>query len=124
MTEDSHRTAGASYAAAGVDIAAGDRAVELPDGSLGILPDGFAAQFEPMVALAQKHDGRLRYGRIQVALLDALLERLAAQVDDHGHEQPDPAPAPTAETAPETAAAPAPEHHPRHASAPARSPGR
>ncbi|MDI9916088.1 phosphoribosylformylglycinamidine cyclo-ligase, partial [Rhodococcus sp. IEGM 1379] len=29
MTEDSHRTAGASYAAAGVDIAAGDRAVEL-----------------------------------------------------------------------------------------------
>ena len=27
MTEDSHRTAGASYAAAGVDIAAGDRAM-------------------------------------------------------------------------------------------------
>ncbi len=29
MTEDSTRTQGASYAAAGVDIEAGDRAVEL-----------------------------------------------------------------------------------------------
>ncbi|MEI8369920.1 MAG: DEAD/DEAH box helicase [Planctomycetia bacterium] len=61
----------------------GDRTVELPDGSLGILPDGFAAQFEPMVALAQKHDGRLRYGRIQVALLDALL---AGQPQSHVDE--------------------------------------
>ena len=64
-------------------LARGDRAVELPDGSLGILPDGFAAQFEPMVALAQKHDGRLRYGRIQVALLDALL---AGQPQSHVDE--------------------------------------
>jgi superfamily II DNA or RNA helicase len=54
-------------------LARGSRSVELSDGSLGILPDSFAAQFEPMAALAQKHDGRLRYGRIQVALLDALL---------------------------------------------------
>jgi superfamily II DNA or RNA helicase len=54
-------------------LARGSRAVELSDGSLGILPDAFAAQLEPMAALAQRHDGRLRYGRIQMALLDALL---------------------------------------------------
>jgi superfamily II DNA or RNA helicase len=64
-------------------IARGSRSVELPDGSLGILPDSFAAQLEPMVALAQKHDGRLRYGRIQVALLDALL---AGQPQSHVDE--------------------------------------
>ena len=54
-------------------LASGRRAVELADGSLGILPESFAAQFAPFAALAQKQDGRLRYGRIQVALLDALL---------------------------------------------------
>ncbi|MEI6241007.1 MAG: SNF2-related protein, partial [Planctomycetia bacterium] len=54
-------------------LAKGERAVALPDGSVGILPEGFAESFEPMMALAEKHDGRLRYGRIQVALLDALL---------------------------------------------------
>jgi len=61
----------------------GDRSVELPDGSLGILPEGFAAQLEPMISLAQKQDGRLRYGRIQVALLDALL---AGQPHSHVDE--------------------------------------
>jgi SNF2 family DNA or RNA helicase len=54
-------------------LAQGSRSVELSDGSLGILPDSFAAELAPMAALAQKHDGRLRYGRIQMALLDALL---------------------------------------------------
>ena len=54
-------------------LAKGSRSVELSDGSLGILPESLAAQIEPMAALAQKHDGRLRYGRIQMALLDALL---------------------------------------------------
>ncbi len=54
-------------------LADGRRSVELADGSLGILPESFASQFAPFAALAQKHDGRLRYGRIQVALLDALL---------------------------------------------------
>jgi len=64
-------------------LARGDRSVPLADGSLGILPDDLAAQFEPMVALAQKHDGRLRYGRIQVALLDALLAgQPASRVDE------------------------------------------
>ena len=61
-------------------LARGERAVELSDGSLGILPESLAAQLEPMVALAQKHDGRLRYGRIQVALLDSLL---AGQPQSH-----------------------------------------
>ena len=54
-------------------IARGDRAVELSDGSMGILPDDWPGQLEPLVALAQKQDGRLRYGRMQAALLDALL---------------------------------------------------
>jgi len=54
-------------------LASGNRSVELADGSVGILPESFAADMAPFVALAQKHDGRLRYGRIQVALLDALL---------------------------------------------------
>ncbi|MFY8221844.1 MAG: SNF2-related protein [Pirellulales bacterium] len=64
-------------------IAKGERSVSLPDGSIGILPEGFAASFEPMMALAEKHDGRLRYGRIQVALLDALLAgQPRSRVDD------------------------------------------
>ncbi|MBM4010221.1 MAG: helicase SNF2 [Planctomycetes bacterium] len=54
-------------------LARGDRAVQLPDGSIGILPDTFTQQLEPLAALSQKHDGKLRYGRIQMALLDALL---------------------------------------------------
>jgi superfamily II DNA or RNA helicase len=54
-------------------LARGSRSVDLPDGSIGILPDSFAQEFEPMAALAQRHDGKLRYGRIQMALLDALL---------------------------------------------------
>ncbi|MFM1997260.1 MAG: polymerase-associated protein RapA [Planctomycetota bacterium] len=64
-------------------LARGSRSVELSDGSLGILPDSLAAQIEPMAALAQKHDGRLRYGRIQMALLDALL---AGQPQSHVDE--------------------------------------
>ncbi len=64
-------------------LAAGHRAVELADGSLGILPESFAAQFAPFAALAQRHDGKLRYGRIQVALLDALLAgQPRTQVDE------------------------------------------
>jgi superfamily II DNA or RNA helicase len=54
-------------------LASGNRSVELADGSVGILPESFAVEMAPFVALAQKHDGKLRYGRIQVALLDALL---------------------------------------------------
>ena len=54
-------------------LATGSRSVTLADGTVGILPESFAADMAPFAALAQKHDGRLRYGRIQVALLDALL---------------------------------------------------
>ncbi|MFM9059061.1 MAG: DEAD/DEAH box helicase [Planctomycetaceae bacterium] len=64
-------------------LARGERSLELSDGSLGFIPDSLAAQFEPMAALAQKHDGRLRYGRIQAALLDALL---AGQPQSHVDE--------------------------------------
>ncbi len=54
-------------------LASGGRSVVLSDGSVGILPDAFATEMAPFLALAQKHDGTLRYGRIQLALLDALL---------------------------------------------------
>ena len=64
-------------------IAKGSRSVELSDGSMGILPESLAEQIEPMAVLAQKHDGRLRYGRIQMALLDALL---AGQPQSHVDE--------------------------------------
>ncbi|MFM7291421.1 MAG: DEAD/DEAH box helicase, partial [Planctomycetia bacterium] len=64
-------------------LAKGSRSVELSDGSLGILPDSLAAQIEPMTLLAQKQDDRLRYGRIQMALLDALL---AGQPQSHVDE--------------------------------------
>jgi superfamily II DNA or RNA helicase len=64
-------------------LASGSRSVELPDGSLGILPEGMAEQFEPMLVLAAKQDGRLRYSRLQVALLDALLAgQPHSQVDE------------------------------------------
>ncbi len=64
-------------------LARGVRSVTLADGSVGILPETFAAQMAPLTALAQKHDGRLRYGRIQLALLDALLaSQPNAQVDE------------------------------------------
>jgi len=54
-------------------VARGERAVELADGSMGILPEDWPGRFEPLLAMAQKQDGRLRYGRMQAALLDALL---------------------------------------------------
>ena len=85
-------------------IARGDRAVELSDGSMGILPDDWPGQLEPLVALAQKQDGRLRYGRMQAALLDALLasqpsirvdeafERIREELTSGERPQPEPEP--------------------------------
>ncbi len=64
-------------------IGKGDRAVELSDGSIGVLPENWAGQFEPILELADRQDGRLRFGRIQVALLDALLAgQPTARVDE------------------------------------------
>jgi len=64
-------------------IGKGDRAVELSDGSIGVLPENWAGQFEPLLELADRHDGQLRFGRIQVALLDALLAgQPTARVDE------------------------------------------
>jgi superfamily II DNA or RNA helicase len=64
-------------------LAAGRRSVELADGSVGILPESFTTQFAPFAALAQSQDGKLRYGRIQMALLDALLAgQPRTQVDE------------------------------------------
>ena len=64
-------------------LARGDGAVDLQDGSRGILPADFATQLEPLLALAQEKNGRLRYGRMQAALLDALIAGMPqSQVDD------------------------------------------
>ena len=68
-------------------LAAGTRSVELADGTVGILPESFAAELAPFAALAQKHDGRLRYGRIQMALLDALLAGQPRTHFDEAFEQ-------------------------------------
>jgi superfamily II DNA or RNA helicase len=68
-------------------LAAGSRSVTLADGTVGILPESFAAEMAPFAALAQKHDGRLRYGRIQVALLDALLAGQPRAHFDEAFEQ-------------------------------------
>ncbi len=68
-------------------LTAGSRSVELPDGTIGILPESFATDLAPFAALAQKHDGRLRYGRIQVALLDALLAGQPRTHFDEAFEQ-------------------------------------
>ena len=54
-------------------LARGDGAVDLQDGSRGILPADFVTQLEPLLALAEEKNGRLRYGRMQAALLDALI---------------------------------------------------
>ena len=56
-------------------------------GTVGILPESFAAELAPFAALAQKHDGRLRYGRIQMALLDALLAGQPRTHFDEAFEQ-------------------------------------
>jgi superfamily II DNA or RNA helicase len=64
-------------------LARGDRSVELPDGSIGVLPENWAGQLEPLLELAERHDGRLRFSRMQVALLDALLAgQPTARVDE------------------------------------------
>jgi len=64
-------------------LARGDRAVDLDDGSRGILPADFAEQLEPLLALADQQEGRLRYSRMQAALLDALIASMPqSQVDD------------------------------------------
>jgi len=64
-------------------LARGDRAVDLEDGSRGILPADFAEQLEPLLALADQQNGRLRYSRMQAALLDALIASMPqSQVDD------------------------------------------
>ena len=64
-------------------LARGDRAVDLEDGTRGILPADFAEQLEPLLALADQQNGRLRYSRMQAALLDALIASMPqSQVDD------------------------------------------
>jgi superfamily II DNA or RNA helicase len=61
----------------------GEHLVELSDGSLGVLPEDWATRYGPLLELAERREGRLFFGRIQMALLDALLAgQPATRVDE------------------------------------------
>jgi superfamily II DNA or RNA helicase len=61
---------------------AGQMTIVLPDGSQGILPAEWLAKLGPIAAGGTIEKGSLRYGRSQVALLDALLSTIPeANVD-------------------------------------------
>lgn len=64
----------------------GERFVRLGDGSLGILPEAWLEQFAALAALGATHKSLLRFGKGQVALLDALLEGLPRVSVDRDYE--------------------------------------
>jgi superfamily II DNA or RNA helicase len=47
--------------------------VRLGDGSIGIVPEAWLSRYAALLAAGEVHDGRLRFRRSQVALLDVLL---------------------------------------------------
>jgi hypothetical protein len=51
----------------------GERSMTLSDGSIGVVPDAWLARYRTLAALGVQTDDALRFGRGQVALLDALL---------------------------------------------------
>lgn len=51
----------------------GERFVQLADGSLGMLPDEWLSQHRGWLEFGQREDGRVRYSKTQIGLLDALL---------------------------------------------------
>jgi superfamily II DNA or RNA helicase len=64
-------------------IERGEQHVELEDGSMGVLPDDFLAQFGPLLRLGKKSGDHLRFNRSQTSLLDAmLLERGEVSADE------------------------------------------
>ena len=60
----------------------GDAFVTLGDGSMGLMPTHWLQRLGPLVAIGERVDGRVRYRRSQLSLLDALLATLPeANVD-------------------------------------------
>lgn len=65
-------------------LARGDTTVRLDDGSLGIIPEEWAARFGLLSSLGTASEDHMRYAPSQVALLDALLSaQSAVTVDDN-----------------------------------------
>jgi len=56
-------------------LARGDSTIRLDDGSLGIIPEEWAAQFGLLSGLGVAHEDHVRFSPNQVALLDAMLSR-------------------------------------------------
>ncbi|QDT38071.1 DEAD/DEAH box helicase [Stratiformator vulcanicus] len=56
-------------------LARGDSTVRLDDGSLGIIPEAWAAQFGLLAGIGVAHEDHVRFSANQVALLDTLLSR-------------------------------------------------
>ncbi len=54
----------------------GEDLFEFADGTLGIMPNEWLDQFEPLMQYGQPLDGRTRFKKSQLALLDALLDTL------------------------------------------------
>ena len=66
----------------------GERTVRLGDGSLGLLPDEWLRRYAPLAGAGTvEADGSLRFGKTQVALLDALLAEMPEIDADQRFEQ-------------------------------------
>jgi SNF2 family DNA or RNA helicase len=63
-------------------IRRGERTVTLGDGSLGMVPDEWLARSAAMGLAVRALDGRLRFAKVQVGLLDALLAAMPAITAD------------------------------------------
>ena len=56
--------------------AAGEDVIELPDGSMGLMPRASLAEWQAMLQLGERHGDTVRFGRGQLALIDVLLDSL------------------------------------------------
>lgn len=56
--------------------AAGEDVIELPDGSMGLMPRASLAEWQAMLQLGERHGDTVRFGRGQLALVDVLLDSL------------------------------------------------
>jgi hypothetical protein len=61
----------------------GEHHIQLGDGTLGVLPDDFLAQYAALLRLGKKDGDHIRFSRAQTSLLDALLfERGQVSADE------------------------------------------
>lgn len=54
----------------------GERFVRLGDGSMGMLPEKWLAQHRALLELGQAEDGKVRYAKTQIGLIDAMLAQM------------------------------------------------